>query len=98
MGYRKKNDGIIETIVSSASAGIRFSVRIIRVRSIHPPGHVRTPHYLRGKVGTVQPNNGLDAVFAEITDLAARCKFRNCTHAHEPGCAVREDASEMSGF
>lgn len=32
---------------------------------------------------------GLDILFAEITELAPSCKFRNCTHDHEPGCAVR---------
>lgn len=26
--------------------------------------------------------------FAEITALAARCRFRNCRHGGEPGCAV----------
>lgn len=31
---------------------------------------------------------GLDTLFAEITELAPLCKFRNCTHMHEPGCAV----------
>ncbi len=33
--------------------------------------------------------DGLDMLFAEITELAPSCKFRNCTHDHEPGCAVR---------
>lgn len=33
-------------------------------------------------------STGLDQVFAEITDLTSECRFRNCTHAHEPGCAV----------
>lgn len=32
---------------------------------------------------------GLDLLFAEIAELAPDCKFRNCTHAHEPGCAVQ---------
>jgi ribosome biogenesis GTPase len=32
--------------------------------------------------------DGLDTLFAEITELAPSCKFRNCTHDHEPGCAV----------
>jgi ribosome biogenesis GTPase len=32
---------------------------------------------------------GLDTLFAEITELAPLCKFRDCTHAHEPGCAVQ---------
>jgi ribosome biogenesis GTPase / thiamine phosphate phosphatase len=30
----------------------------------------------------------IDDAFAEITDLAAHCRFRDCTHQHEPGCAV----------
>ena len=32
---------------------------------------------------------GIDMLFADITALAAKCKFRDCTHAHEPGCAVQ---------
>lgn len=28
--------------------------------------------------------------FAEMRALSPSCKFRGCTHAHEPGCAVRE--------
>lgn len=32
---------------------------------------------------------GLDLLFAEISELAPGCRFRDCTHAHEPGCAVR---------
>ena len=31
---------------------------------------------------------GIGELFAEITELAPLCKFRDCTHAHEPGCAV----------
>lgn len=34
-------------------------------------------------------STGLDEVFAEITELAPDCRFRDCTHAHEPGCAVQ---------
>ncbi len=32
---------------------------------------------------------GLDMLFAEIVELAPNCRFRDCTHAHEPGCAVQ---------
>jgi ribosome biogenesis GTPase / thiamine phosphate phosphatase len=32
---------------------------------------------------------GLETLFAEITELAPHCRFRDCTHAHEPGCAVQ---------
>ncbi|MCL4163305.1 UNVERIFIED_CONTAM: hypothetical protein GTU68_001473 [Idotea baltica] len=32
---------------------------------------------------------GLDILFAEITERAPDCHFRDCTHAHEPGCAIQ---------
>lgn len=31
---------------------------------------------------------GVDVAFAEVAALAANCRFRNCTHQQEPGCAV----------
>jgi ribosome biogenesis GTPase len=33
---------------------------------------------------------GLSATFADIETLAARCRFSDCSHEDEPGCAVRE--------
>lgn len=32
----------------------------------------------------------LDGYFPDLRDLVAHCQFSDCTHAHEPGCAVRE--------
>lgn len=34
--------------------------------------------------------SGLDATFEDLVALAARCRFRDCSHGAEPGCAVRE--------
>jgi ribosome biogenesis GTPase len=31
----------------------------------------------------------LDATFADVEELAADCRFGDCTHTHEPECAVR---------
>lgn len=31
----------------------------------------------------------IDGVFGEISALAAKCKFRDCSHVHEPKCAVK---------
>jgi ribosome biogenesis GTPase / thiamine phosphate phosphatase len=33
---------------------------------------------------------GLDAVFGDIEALSAQCRFRDCRHDTEPGCAVKE--------
>jgi ribosome biogenesis GTPase len=32
----------------------------------------------------------LEATFEDIGDLAAACRFRDCSHRQEPGCAVQE--------
>ena len=34
--------------------------------------------------------SGVGQTFADIETLAARCRFRNCSHMNEPGCAVRD--------
>ena len=35
-------------------------------------------------------DEGLEQVFPEIDELARGCRFRDCKHAEEPGCAVLE--------
>ena len=35
----------------------------------------------------------LGAVFDDVAQLAPQCRFRNCRHHDEPGCAVREGTS-----
>jgi len=39
----------------------------------------------------------VDSAFADIAELAAECKFSDCAHASEPGCAVLEalDSGEL---
>jgi ribosome biogenesis GTPase len=34
-------------------------------------------------------DEGLSRVFSDIEALAARCRFRNCSHGPEPDCAIR---------
>ena len=31
----------------------------------------------------------LDTTFSEISELAAECRFADCAHKTEPGCAIR---------
>lgn len=33
---------------------------------------------------------GLDAVFADISELADQCRYSDCQHQSEPGCAVQQ--------
>jgi len=36
----------------------------------------------------------LESYFPEIHEVGMRCHFPNCTHSHEPDCAVQQAASE----
>ncbi|MET7393038.1 ribosome small subunit-dependent GTPase A [Dactylosporangium sp. NPDC005572] len=40
-------------------------------------------------VGMFDTAAGLDRAFADVTELAAHCRFQDCRHAEEPDCAVR---------
>lgn len=42
------------------------------------------------EVGMTEQDEGLKNVFEEITQLAENCRFDDCTHIHEKGCAVIE--------
>ena len=38
--------------------------------------------------------NGIDSVFEEIAELAKDCRFSDCSHTGEPGCAVQKALNE----
>ena len=42
------------------------------------------------EVGILAAESGIDANFSDILHLASSCRYRDCTHASEPGCAVRK--------
>ena len=39
-------------------------------------------------IGLWEAENALDLVFGDLEDLAAECRFGDCAHAAEPGCAI----------
>ncbi len=41
------------------------------------------------ELGNIGVSSGLEESFADIIDLAQGCRFANCTHTQEAGCAVR---------
>lgn len=40
------------------------------------------------EVGMADVGAGVGSLFDEITKLAEKCKYADCTHIHEPGCEV----------
>lgn len=41
-------------------------------------------------LGLWEADAGIGAAFADVEELSQRCRFRDCRHTDEPGCAVRE--------
>ena len=41
------------------------------------------------ELGMWDTASGVEQTFTDIEALAARCRFRNCSHTSEPGCALR---------
>jgi ribosome biogenesis GTPase len=41
------------------------------------------------ELGLLGAGDAVDDSFSEIRNLSRTCRFRNCTHTQEPGCAVR---------
>ena len=50
-------------------------------------------------LGLSDSADGIGEVFADLTELAAGCKFSDCAHETEPGCAIRAaiDSGELDG-
>ena len=48
------------------------------------------------EVGLWQAHVGLAKTFPEIAEAASECRFGNCAHNQEPGCAIR--AARMDGL
>lgn len=49
-------------------------------------------------LGLWDSDAGIDVAFADIAELAQQCRFRDCKHSDEPGCAVLEavEAGELA--
>lgn len=41
------------------------------------------------EIGLWEVGGSVEETFADIAELGLQCKFTDCTHAHEPGCAVQ---------
>jgi ribosome biogenesis GTPase len=52
------------------------------------------------ELGILDADAGILESFSDIADRAAECRFSDCTHTHEPGCAVRGtvDEGELASY
>jgi len=52
------------------------------------------------ELGILDADDGISETFSDIADQAAECRFSDCTHTHEPGCAVRGsvDDGELASY
>ena len=46
------------------------------------------------ELGLLAESDGVSAAFADIQALAATCRFRDCAHGSEPGCAVLDAVAD----
>jgi ribosome biogenesis GTPase len=75
--------------VSTAINKGRHSTVVRELIALKDGGYVAdTPGMRSLALWDTEPEE-LDGYFPELRPLVERCQFNDCTHSHEPGCAVR---------
>ncbi len=81
--------GLSVSEVSQATEKGLHTTRHAEMFGLDTGGYVVDTPGIRGlALFDVEPGE-LDAYFREIAPLVPLCQFSDCTHRHEPGCAVR---------
>lgn len=74
-------------------AGRHTTVARVMVSLPDPCGVIADAPGLRS-LPLVGHERGLARAFPEIVEASRACRFNDCTHTHEPGCAVRESVED----
>lgn len=94
------------TLVNALAGSSRMTTRSIReddARGRHTTTHRELVLLPSGamlldtpgmrELGLFDSAEGVAAGFADIEELARACRFGDCAHGHEPGCAIRDAIS-----
>jgi len=88
--------GLRVRAVSEATSKGKHTTQVRELFPLDVDGYVAdTPGIRSLALWDTEPEE-LDAYFVEMRDLVADCQFSDCTHTHEPGCAVRKAVEEGS--
>ena len=80
--------GLAVRDVSSATRKGRHTTVVRELFPLDSGGYVAdTPGLKALALWDIEPEE-VDGYYPELRDLVAECQFSNCTHIHEPGCAV----------
>ncbi len=107
-GVRERDDQGRHTTVARVMVALPGDAGVIA----DAPGLARVMVALPGDAGVIADapglrslplvghERGLARAFPEIVEASRACRFGDCTHVHEPGCAVREaeDAGQIDSL
>ncbi len=86
--------GLAARAVSALTTKGRHTTVVPELLPLEGGGYVAdTPGLRAMALWDVAPEE-LDGLFPELRPLVAECEFSDCTHLHEPGCAVRRAVEE----
>jgi ribosome biogenesis GTPase len=81
--------GLAARQISQATSKGRHTTVVRELFPLKGGGYVAdTPGLKALALWDIEPEE-LDGYFPELRPLVAQCQFSDCTHVHEPGCAVR---------
>ena len=80
--------------VSEATSKGRHTTVVRQIFKLDGGGYVADMPGLRSLALWDTEPEELDGYFPELRPLVAHCRFNDCTHLNEPGCAVREAVAD----
>lgn len=84
-GFKARTAG-----VSEATGKGRHTTSASRLYPLACGGYLADTPGIRELALFEGDRESIDAVFPEIVEAAGLCRFRRCSHSHEPGCAVKK--------